>query len=45
MKDLLDILTNEEKSFQFEWWVYAIVMPLGLVAIMMVAGWLETLVP
>lgn len=38
MKELIDILTNEEKSFDFPWWVYAFVMPLALIAICMLAG-------
>jgi hypothetical protein len=38
MKDLLDILTNEDKSFEFPWWVYAIVMPLALVVVCVLIG-------
>jgi len=41
MEDLFEILTNEDKSFQFDWWVYAIVMPVALVVLMAIAGWLE----
>ena len=43
MKDLIDIIFDEEKSFNFPLWVYAIVMPLCLFAIMAFAGWLETI--
>lgn len=43
MKDLVDILFDENKSFDFPHWVYAIVFPLVLVALMGLAGWLETL--
>ena len=31
MKELIDILTNEDKSFDFPWWVYVFVAPLVLV--------------
>lgn len=45
MKDLLDILTDEKKSFNFPWWVYVFVVPIVMVAIMGIAGWLETTMP
>jgi hypothetical protein len=45
MKDLIDIIFDEKKSFNFPLWVYAIVMPLALAVLMGVAGYLETLVP
>lgn len=38
MENLLEILTNEDKSFNFPWWVYAFVMPMALVALMAIAG-------
>lgn len=43
MKDLIDIIFDEEKSFNFPLWVYAIIMPLALFAIIAFAGWLETI--
>jgi hypothetical protein len=39
MENLLEILTNEEKSFEFKWYVYAL-MPVVLIAIMAFASWL-----
>lgn len=42
MENFFEILTSEEKSFDFPWWMYAIVMPAALVLVMAVAGWLET---
>ena len=41
MENFFEIMTSEEKSFDFPWWVYAIVMPMALVMIMGIAGWLE----
>lgn len=41
MKDLIEILTNEEKSFNFKWWVYAIICPIGLMILMAIAGWMD----
>lgn len=38
MENLLEILTNENKSFAFPWWVYAFVMPTALVMICMLFG-------
>ena len=38
MENLLEILTNEDKSLNFPWWVYAFVMPMALVALMAIAG-------
>lgn len=38
MRELLDILTDENKSFNFPWWVYAIIMPVALIAICLLAG-------
>lgn len=38
MENLFEILTNEDKSFEFPWWVYAIVMPVALVVLMAIAG-------
>ena len=39
MENLLEILTNEEKSFEFKWYVYAM-MPVALIAIMALASWI-----
>ena len=38
MKELIDILTNEEKSFDFPWWVYLFVAPVALVLVCGLAG-------
>ena len=40
MGNLLEILTNEDKSFNFPWWVYAFIMPMALVALMALASWI-----
>lgn len=41
MKELIDILTDENKSFNFPWWVYAFIMPVGLVLMCMIGGTLS----
>ena len=42
MKELIEILTNEDKSFDgLPWWVYAIVMPAALVLMCMIGGTLS----
>ena len=38
MKELIDILTNEDKSFDFPWWVYVFVAPVVLILMCGVAG-------
>ncbi len=38
MRELLEILTDENKSFNFPWWVYAFIMPAALIAICLLAG-------
>lgn len=38
MENLLEILTNENKSFAFTWWVYAFIMPAALVMICLIGG-------
>ena len=38
MKELIDILTNEDKYFDFPWWVYVFVAPLVLVMFCGLAG-------
>ena len=38
MKELIDILTNEDKSFDFPWWVYLFVAPVVLVLVCGLAG-------
>lgn len=39
MENFFEILTNEDKSFEFEWYVYAM-MPVALIAIMALASWI-----
>lgn len=42
MKELIDILTSEKKSFEgLPWWMYAIVMPAGFVLMCMIGGTLS----
>ena len=41
MKELIQILTDDEKSFNFPWWVYMFVMPVALVVLMAIAGTLS----
>ena len=43
MKDLIDLLTNEERDFNFPWWVYVFVVPGAMVALMGIAGWMDGL--
>ena len=44
MKKLFDILTDENRDLDcLPWWVYAFVIPAGLVLLMAVAGWIDTL--
>ena len=43
MKDLIELLTNDEKSFEWKWWVYMFVLPAALVGLMAIAGWLESI--
>ena len=38
MENLLEILTNEDKSFEFPWWVYAFIMPTALVIMCLICG-------
>jgi hypothetical protein len=42
MKKFIDILTNEEKSFELPGWVFAVLMPVALVLLMGIAGWMDT---
>jgi len=42
MKELIEILTNEDKSFEgMPWWVYVFVSPLVLVLVCMIGGTLS----
>lgn len=42
MKELIDILFDENKSFEgMPWWVYAFVYPIGLIVLMAIAGTLS----
>lgn len=43
MKELIVILTDEKRSFEFAWWVYMFIIPVALVLIMSIAGWIDTL--
>ena len=38
MKELIEILTSEDKSFDFPGWVYVFVAPLALVLVCVLAG-------
>ena len=39
MKEMIDMLFNDNKSFDgMPWWVYAFVFPIGLIALMAIAG-------
>ena len=42
MKELIEILTDEKRSFNFSWWVYMFIIPAALVLIMSVAGWIDS---
>lgn len=47
MKKLFDIFTDDEKSFEDlgdHPFLYALIFPLGLVLLMAIAGWMESLV-
>lgn len=41
MEQLFEILTNENKSFNFPWWVYMFVLPACLVALVAIGGTLS----
>lgn len=42
MKELIDILTSEDKSFEgLPWWMYALVMPAALVILCLIGGTLS----
>ena len=42
MKELIEILTNEDKSFEgMPWWVYMFVAPVVLVMFCMIGGTLS----
>ena len=43
MKELIEILMDERKSFDFPWWVYMFIMPIALVLLMAIAGWMDAL--
>ena len=42
MKKFFEIFMDEEKSIEAPWYVYAIIVPLVMVMIMGLAGWMET---
>ena len=33
MKELIDVLFDEGKSFDFPWWVYVFVIPMALIVL------------
>lgn len=42
MKELIEILTSEDKSFEgMPWWVYMFAIPAGLVLMCMIGGTLS----
>ena len=41
MKKFIEILTNEEKSFNAPGWVFAVVMPVALIVLLGLAGWMD----
>lgn len=46
MRNLLEILSEDYKDehfTKFEWLVYGVLYPAGLIAVMGLAGWIETL--
>ena len=43
MRKFLKVLTDENKSFEWSWWVYMFVIPAVLVLIMAIAGWMDQL--
>lgn len=42
MKKFIEILTDEKKSFELPGWVFAIIMPVALVLMLGIAGWMDT---
>jgi len=38
---LIDVLTDEDKYLDMPWWMYAIVIPFVLVALIGIAGWMD----
>ena len=38
MRELINVLFDEDKSFDFPWWVYAFVMPIALIVLCLLAG-------
>ena len=42
MKKFIEILTDEKKSFELPSWALAIIMPVALVLLMGIAGWMDT---
>ena len=42
MKKFIEILTDEKKSFELPGYVYAIVLPIALMLLMGIAGWMDT---
>ena len=42
MKNLIEILTNVEKSFNVNGAWFIVIMPIVLIALMGLAGWMDT---
>lgn len=42
MKTFIEILTNEEKSFNMDGVWFMVIMPIVLIALMGLAGWMDT---
>ena len=42
MKNFIEILTNEEKSFNVNGMWFIVLMPIVLIALMGLAGWFDT---
>lgn len=42
MKKFIEVLTSEEKSFEAPGWVFAVVMPVALIVLLGLAGWMDT---
>lgn len=41
MEKLMNILTDESKSFEAPSWVFAVVMPVALIVLLGLAGWMD----
>lgn len=41
MNKIMDVLTNEDKSFEWQWWVYVFVCPAAFVMVMLMGELFE----